>query len=142
MTGFPAVPRLRGAQSGLESTRSIVTPDGNDRLDYFGRLRGNLRHCGSEISVNSCVLFDTTKLVRDLENAYKMMWNDYLTDNLPVPDLENLELYQDIATDMDYDLIGLLNFDDIFENYQNSVVKNDRYLMKTTKFRFSGTGKS
>ena len=91
---------------------------------------------------DSCVLFDTTKLVRDLENAYKMMWNDYLTDNLPVPDLENLELYQDIATDMDYDLIGLLNFDDIFENYQNSVVKNDRYLMKTTKFRFSGTGKS
>ena len=133
---------LRAA--GLEETICGTIAEYEAKAISLGNDKAKLAELKSQLKNNrdSCVLFDTAKLVYDLEAAFKMMWNDYLNNNLPVPNLENLELYQDIASDMDYDFIGLLNFDDIFEAYRNSVVKNDRYLSKTTQFRFSGTGTS
>jgi hypothetical protein len=40
-------------------------------------------------------------LVERLEALYQQMWNEYLTDQFPRPDLSNLALYADIGGGFD-----------------------------------------
>jgi predicted O-linked N-acetylglucosamine transferase (SPINDLY family) len=57
---------------------------------------------------NSCLLFDTPKLVQSLENLYRGMWNDFLRGKLPIPDLSNLDVYHEIGVEQDLETIELL----------------------------------
>jgi len=45
----------------------------------------------------SCALFDTPRLVRELEGLYQRMWSDFVTGMIPRPDLTNLDIYNDIG---------------------------------------------
>ncbi len=45
----------------------------------------------------SCLLFNTPFLVQKLEDLYRGMWEDYKCGRLPTPDLNNLEVYYEIA---------------------------------------------
>ena len=49
---------------------------------------------------DSCLLFDTPRLVMALEGLYRSMWQDYCRGQLPSPDLTNLSLYQEIGVDL------------------------------------------
>ncbi|MBS0244207.1 MAG: glycosyl transferase, partial [Proteobacteria bacterium] len=49
---------------------------------------------------DTCLLFDTPKLVASLECLYREMWSDYEAGRLPVPDLTNLDLYQEIGIEI------------------------------------------
>ncbi|MGD0721835.1 MAG: glycosyl transferase [Roseiarcus sp.] len=46
------------------------------------------------------LLFDTRRLVRDLEDLYRGMWSDFQDGKNPVPDLDNLDIYHEIAVDL------------------------------------------
>ena len=50
---------------------------------------------------DDCLLFDTPKLVKSLEGLYARMAQDLKKGKLPQPDLGNLEIYQEIAVDLD-----------------------------------------
>jgi predicted O-linked N-acetylglucosamine transferase (SPINDLY family) len=43
------------------------------------------------------MLFDTPRLVRELEDGFRSMWRDFARGELPVPDLTNLVVYHDIG---------------------------------------------
>jgi predicted O-linked N-acetylglucosamine transferase (SPINDLY family) len=43
------------------------------------------------------LLFNTDSLVAGLEGLYDIMWSDFATGHLPVPDLRNLSVYEEIA---------------------------------------------
>jgi predicted O-linked N-acetylglucosamine transferase (SPINDLY family) len=43
------------------------------------------------------ILFDTDCLVRSLESVYDLMWSDFEAGRLPVPDLRNLDIYEEIG---------------------------------------------
>jgi predicted O-linked N-acetylglucosamine transferase (SPINDLY family) len=58
---------------------------------------------------DSCLLFDTPRLVRHLEGLYRGMWDDFGKDALPAPDLSNLDIYHDIGLELDQENIELLN---------------------------------
>lgn len=58
---------------------------------------------------DSCLLFSTDSLVRDLEMLYRRMWEDFEQGKLPVPDLRNLEAYHEAALDLDLENIELLS---------------------------------
>ena len=60
--------------------------------DALSALRQRL-----ELQRDSSVLFDTPRLVRHLESLYDEMWNDFAEDRQPVPDLRNLDVYEEIA---------------------------------------------
>jgi predicted O-linked N-acetylglucosamine transferase (SPINDLY family) len=45
----------------------------------------------------SCRLFDTPKLVAELEDAYRAMHEDYKADRLPTPSLQNIAAYHEIG---------------------------------------------
>jgi predicted O-linked N-acetylglucosamine transferase (SPINDLY family) len=46
---------------------------------------------------DKCRLFDTPKLVKELEGAFRAMHADYAADCLPVPNLDNVGFYHDIG---------------------------------------------
>jgi len=58
---------------------------------------------------DSCLLFNTESLVRDLEKLYGRMWDDLQSGQLPVPDLRNLEAYHEVAIEQDLENIELLS---------------------------------
>ena len=49
----------------------------------------------------TCALFDTPRLVRDLEALYATMWSDFVERRLPQPDLRNLDVYQEAGVELD-----------------------------------------
>lgn len=69
----------------------------------------------------SCLLFDTPRLVRDLEGLYGQMWNDFKRGTLPVPDLRNLEVYHEIGVDLDLENINALSDEDFFSLYREKL---------------------
>ena len=56
--------------------------------DLRRRLHANREHC---------VLFDVPLLVRSLEGLYDRMWDEFRTGELPVPDLTNLPVYEEVS---------------------------------------------
>ncbi|MGO9134859.1 MAG: glycosyl transferase [Methylovirgula sp.] len=57
---------------------------------------------------DSCLLFDTPKLVAHLEYLFRQMWTEYAAGALPAPDLSNLDIYHDVALGFDIEKIELL----------------------------------
>jgi predicted O-linked N-acetylglucosamine transferase (SPINDLY family) len=49
---------------------------------------------------SASLLFDTPRLVRDLESLYLSMWSDYQNGALPAPDLANLDVYEEIGVEL------------------------------------------
>jgi hypothetical protein len=69
----------------------------------------------------SCLLFDTPRLVRDLEGLYRQMWTDFKRGALPVPDLSNLDVYHEIGVDLDLENTDSLSDEDFFLLYRGKV---------------------
>ena len=57
---------------------------------------------------NPCLLFDTPRLVRDLENLYRGMWDEFLGGRRPVPDLSNLDAYHDVGLEISLENLPFL----------------------------------
>ncbi len=76
---------------------------------------------------DSCVLFDTPKLVRDLEGLYAEMLEEYEQGNVPVPDMTNIELYHDIGCTHDHDAEEMMKKADYIDFYRSAMAKKHRY---------------
>jgi predicted O-linked N-acetylglucosamine transferase (SPINDLY family) len=108
--GVPVV-TLPGRTFASRVCSSLVAAAGvgelicEDRDDYIARaiaigrdpehlnsLKRRLREGRSESP-----LFDTPRLTRELEGAFRSMWRDFLAGERPIPNLTNLEVYQEIG---------------------------------------------
>jgi predicted O-linked N-acetylglucosamine transferase (SPINDLY family) len=76
---------------------------------------------------NTCRLFDTPALVRDLEQLYRQMSQDRKEGRLPRPDLRNLETYHEIGLDQDLANIELLADDAYHAEYRTRL--GDRHAV-------------
>jgi len=76
---------------------------------------------------DSCVLFDTPGLVAGLEKLYAEMWEDYVSGNLPRPDLRNLETYNDIGVEISRTDTDLLTAPDYREMYETRLAEKDSF---------------
>ena len=72
------------------------------RAIEFGRNREKLTAVKEKLTRNrdTCVLFDTPSLTRNLEDLFRQMWKDYEAGSLPVPDLTNLDVYCDVGAEI------------------------------------------
>jgi predicted O-linked N-acetylglucosamine transferase (SPINDLY family) len=70
---------------------------------------------------DTCLLFDTPQLVRNLEGLYQGMWADYLRGDLPRPDLRNLDIYHEIGLELDLEKIELLPDPAYFSLYREKL---------------------
>jgi len=66
---------------------------------------------------DSCVLFDTSRLVGHLEETYRRMWTEFKSGELPIPDLRNLEIYHEIGLGLDLENMELLSRDEYLSLY-------------------------
>ena len=72
---------------------------------------------------NTCTLFDTPNLVRHLEDLYRQMWADQIRGATPVPDLRNLDVYQEIGLGLDIENIEALSNDAYLALYQEKLAE-------------------
>jgi predicted O-linked N-acetylglucosamine transferase (SPINDLY family) len=76
---------------------------GNDRA-RLGEIKARL-----VAGRDTCLLFDTPKLVRHLEDAYRQMWGDLIRGAVPTPNLRNLDVYHEIGLELDLENIETLD---------------------------------
>ena len=67
---------------------------------------------------DSCLLFDTPRLVVALEDLYRQMWSDFKRGTLPVPDLRNLDTYHEVGLGLDLENIEALSDDAYAQLYK------------------------
>ena len=72
---------------------------------------------------DTCLLFDTPKLVRHLEDAYRQMWSALLRGAVPVPDLRNLDVYHEIGLGLDLENIETLSDEAYLALYQEKLAE-------------------
>jgi predicted O-linked N-acetylglucosamine transferase (SPINDLY family) len=70
---------------------------------------------------DSCLLFDTPRLVSGLEDLYRQMWRDYTNGELPVPDMRNLDIYHEIGLDLDVETAETLSDEAYLAQYQEKL---------------------
>lgn len=77
----------------------------------FGRNREKLAAIRAKLvsSRDTCLLFNTTKLARHIEDLYREMWSDLKRGELPVPDLRNLDIYHEIGLELDVEAMDALS---------------------------------
>jgi predicted O-linked N-acetylglucosamine transferase (SPINDLY family) len=69
----------------------------------------------------SCLLFDTPRLVHELEDLYRQMWTDFIRGTLPMPDLHNLDVYHEIGLGLDLENIEALSEDAYISLYKEKL---------------------
>jgi hypothetical protein len=72
---------------------------------------------------DTCLLFDTPKLVKHLEDAYRQMWSALLRGAVPVPDLRNLDIYHEVGLGLDLENIETLSDDAYLALYQEKLAE-------------------
>jgi predicted O-linked N-acetylglucosamine transferase (SPINDLY family) len=89
--------------AGLEEMVVATPYDYVRRAIELGRDRQQLAQIRQRLIAgrDSCLLFDTPRLVRHLEDLYRQMWNDFLRGERPRPDLRNLDIYHEIGVTED-----------------------------------------
>ena len=61
---------------------------------------------------NSCTLFDMPLLVRQLENLYRQMWDQFQKGDLPQPDLANLDVYLEVGCQVRHEEVEVQTLQD------------------------------
>jgi predicted O-linked N-acetylglucosamine transferase (SPINDLY family) len=75
----------------------------------------------------TCDLFDTDKLITHLDALLEDMWKDFVADRVPVPDLTNMGVYDEIGTDLDSDAMEMLARPDYLDLYRDKLREIDRH---------------
>ena len=70
-----------------------------------------------------CALFDMSRHVAALEVLYGGMWDDYVADRLPVPQLANLDAYLEAGVQENYDIEDSFLLDDLHERYRRRLTE-------------------
>lgn len=85
-----------------------------ERAVALGQDRATLKAYREQLIAirDSCVLFDTPLLVREMEGLYAGMWADFGAGQLPVPDLTNLEVYLEVGGEVAHDEVEVQTLDD------------------------------
>ncbi len=93
------------------------------RAVELGRDRAKLQACKDKVKKNrdSSTLFNTPLLVDKLEGLYQQMWKEYSAGTLPYPDLQNLDIYQEIGVEEDQETIEALSDDEYNALYQRKL---------------------
>jgi hypothetical protein len=118
--GFAA--RVCGSLVKAAGTPELVCDSLDDyvaRAIELGNDRAKLAALRKRIleNRNTCDLFDNAKLVAHLDDLYQEMWDDYREGRLHVPDLSNLDLYDEIGSALDSDEREMMAVPDYEELY-------------------------
>ena len=99
------------------------------RAVTLGRDRIAIQQYKSFLNMNrtESVLFDTPKLVRQLETIYQEMWDEYARGDLPIPELNNLDVYQDIGARLHREDGTMSTDEEFFSSYLNGFLERHAF---------------
>jgi predicted O-linked N-acetylglucosamine transferase (SPINDLY family) len=94
----------------------------------LGRDRARLEAHRATLRANrdSCILFDTPALVRSLEGLFDAMWDAYARREIPLPDLYNVDLYQEIGCEQDHEAAEFQADPDYERRYVTALARRHR----------------
>lgn len=100
------------------------------RAIAFGRDRATLAPLKKKLADNrdSCLLFDTPTLIKNLEGLYRQMWQDFEAGQLPRPNLSNLDVYHEVGLELDQEGMELLNDDAWRALYMEKLATRNEYF--------------
>ncbi len=96
----------------------------------LGRDRQKLAAIKAKLAAgrDASPLFDTPKLVRNLEDLYRQMWAEYKRGELPIPDLRNLDIYHEVGCALDLEDVELLSDEQYVALYKQKLAEwHDSY---------------
>lgn len=76
---------------------------------------------------DTCVLFDTDLFVREMEALCERLWQDWQEDQVPQPDLTNLDLYLEIGAGLDHGTAETSFIPDYEERYRAILTRRHSY---------------
>jgi len=76
---------------------------------------------------DTCTLFNTPKLVRNLEELYAGMWSDYQNGALPQPDLANLDAYLEMGSKVKHDEVEVQSVADYTAWWREKLAARHQY---------------
>jgi predicted O-linked N-acetylglucosamine transferase (SPINDLY family) len=96
--------------AGVPELECASPQDYTDRAVEYAMNSDKLKAVKAKLAANrdTCTLFDTPKLARNLEELYRDMWSEYQRGELPKPDLRNLDIYHEIAVELEVENMDLL----------------------------------
>ena len=99
------------------------------RAVELGNDKAKLLACRKKLQSqrDTCVLFNTPLLVSKLEELYAEMWKDYSSGKLPRTDLSNLDVYNDIGSELDRDDVEMMLVPDYNGLYRQKLAEQDSY---------------
>ncbi len=99
------------------------------RAIAFGRDRAALAPYRDRLvrGRDTALLFDTPRLVRELEALFRDMWDDFAAGRLPRPDLVNLDTCLEIGAAMDHDAVEASFDPGLDARWRDAVVRRDAY---------------
>jgi predicted O-linked N-acetylglucosamine transferase (SPINDLY family) len=117
LSGRSFAARVCGSLVRSAGLPELVTESLRDYVDHavaLGHDRQRLAVYRERLLANrdTCTLFDTAKLVRDMEGLYARMWQDYREGRRPEPDLTNLDTYLEVAMAHDHDAVEVQAIED------------------------------
>jgi len=107
-TGRSFASRVCGSLSRAAGLPELVCASAEEYIDravQLGKDRASIKPYRDRLQSNrnTCTLFDTPLLVREMESLYARMWQDFEQDRLPQPDLSNLETYLEVGCSADHE---------------------------------------
>ncbi|MEO3474644.1 O-linked N-acetylglucosamine transferase [Roseomonas sp. CAU 1739] len=115
--------------AGLPECVCATAEDYVARAITLGRDRATLAPLRDRLLAgrDSALLFDTPRLVRELESLFRAMWGDFAGDRLPRPDPVNLDTYLELGAAMDHGAEETSFLPDYEARWQAAVARRDAY---------------
>jgi predicted O-linked N-acetylglucosamine transferase (SPINDLY family) len=115
--------------AGLEDLVCTSPADYVARAVELGRAPALRQSYKDRLAANrdSCTLFDTPGLVRELEALYRQMWTDFQAGKSPTPDLANLDVYLEVGCGQDHDRIEVQAIEDYQGWWREQLAERHRY---------------
>jgi predicted O-linked N-acetylglucosamine transferase (SPINDLY family) len=119
LTRAAGIPELIASSAEEFVDRAVELGTAPERLkQYRERLRQNR---------DSSVLFDMPLLVRSLEDLYRQMWSDFEQNQLPKPDLNNLDIYLDVGSQVNHEELEVQTLPDYGKWWTEMLAERHKY---------------
>ena len=124
--------RVCGSLVASAGLPELITTDAKDFVATaiaLGRDPDRLAGLRTKLAAgrDTCVLFDTPLLVRELERLYGDMWRAFREDRLPVPDLANLDEYFDVGLELEHEAVEMQTRADYLDLWREALDLRDRF---------------
>jgi predicted O-linked N-acetylglucosamine transferase (SPINDLY family) len=132
MSGRSFAARVCGSLTRAAGIPELVAETAEDFIDRaveLGNAPEKLKEYRERLRQNrdSSVLFDMPLLVSKLEDLYRQMWNDFEQNQLPKPDLSNLDVYLEVGCKVNPEEIEVQTLPDYRKWWTDMLAERHKY---------------